>query len=90
MNYHGNTPLHYLAKCRLEARDNLHLQIEVLKLMIEHGVNLDFKNSEGETPLHFACLVGNVEFVRTLVYSLCDVSGVNKFVFLFPYFNLSC
>jgi ankyrin repeat protein len=80
MNYHGNTPLHYLAKCRIESPNVVPEQIEVLKLMIESGANLDFKNSEGETPLHFSILASNAEFVKCLIYSLCNVCAINKYV----------
>ncbi|KAF3936609.1 Inversin [Dactylella cylindrospora] len=39
----------------------------VVRILLEHGSNIDHQNSEGETPLHLAVMYGNENIVRMLL-----------------------
>lgn len=41
-------------------------QADVLKLLLEHGVEVNIVDNEGQTALHYAAMVGHVECVRIL------------------------
>lgn len=52
---------------------------EILKALLEAGANPSSANAEGNTPLHWAALTGQLEAVKLLVASkLCDVNARNK------------
>lgn len=59
------TILHYLV--RNAPPEELPLYLRVLNLTLERGIDADVQNKHGETPLHSACLRGNVEAVRFLL-----------------------
>lgn len=41
--------------------------IEMIKFLIDHGANLNKETEEGETALHIASRLGNLENVRALI-----------------------
>ncbi|KAF3705342.1 Protein phosphatase 1 regulatory subunit 12A Myosin phosphatase-targeting subunit 1 [Channa argus] len=52
--------------------------VEVLKLLIQGGYDVNIKDYDGWTPLHAAAHWGKEEACRILVENLCDMDRVNK------------
>ncbi|XP_047431107.1 protein phosphatase 1 regulatory subunit 12A isoform X12 [Mugil cephalus] len=52
--------------------------VEVLKLLIQAGYNVNIKDYDGWTPLHAAAHWGKEEACRILVENLCDMDLINK------------
>jgi len=59
-------------------------QIDIIKLLLERGAQLNCQADNGRTPLHVAVLTRNCdECLTLLIKSGCDV---NKQVYIFYYF----
>ncbi|XP_061523628.1 protein phosphatase 1 regulatory subunit 12A isoform X2 [Phycodurus eques] len=52
--------------------------VEVLKLLIQAGYDVNIKDYDGWTPLHAAAHWGKEEACRILVENLCDMDVINK------------
>ncbi|XP_068442264.1 protein phosphatase 1 regulatory subunit 12A isoform X2 [Clinocottus analis] len=52
--------------------------VEVLKLLIQTGYDVNIKDFDGWTPLHAASHWGKQEACRILVENLCDMDLINK------------
>ncbi|TNN56258.1 Protein phosphatase 1 regulatory subunit 12A [Liparis tanakae] len=52
--------------------------VEVLKLLIQTGYDVNIKDYDGWTPLHAASHWGKEEACKILVESLCDMDLINK------------
>ncbi|XP_034381700.1 protein phosphatase 1 regulatory subunit 12A isoform X1 [Cyclopterus lumpus] len=52
--------------------------VEVLKLLIQTGYDVNIKDFDGWTPLHAASHWGKEEACKILVESLCDMDLINK------------
>nr|XP_019961025.1 PREDICTED: protein phosphatase 1 regulatory subunit 12A isoform X1 [Paralichthys olivaceus] len=52
--------------------------VEVLKLLIQTGYDVNIKDYDGWTPLHAAAHWGKEEACRILVENLCDMDLINK------------
>uniref|UniRef100_A0A674NN56 Protein phosphatase 1 regulatory subunit n=1 Tax=Takifugu rubripes TaxID=31033 RepID=A0A674NN56_TAKRU len=52
--------------------------VEVLKLLIQAGYDVNIKDYDGWTPLHAAAHWGKEEACRVLVENLCDMDLINK------------
>ncbi|KAM4523631.1 protein phosphatase 1 regulatory subunit 12A isoform 5-T5 [Fundulus diaphanus] len=52
--------------------------VEVLKLLIQAGYDVNIKDYDGWTPLHAAAHWGKEEACRILVENLCDMELINK------------
>ena len=46
---------------------------QILKLLIQHGGNINKKKSDGATPLHAACSAGFLEVTKILAENNADV-----------------
>jgi len=62
----GLTALHFAA----EHESN----VEVAKVLISMGANVNFKGSGGITPLHLAVTYGNIEMAKVLMSNGADVN----------------
>ena len=52
--------------------------LEVIKILLEHRVNIDSVDTDGTTPLHLASSSGNAEIVRLLLEEGANTSVVDK------------
>ncbi|KAI6171449.1 hypothetical protein M3Y97_01045800 [Aphelenchoides bicaudatus] len=52
--------------------------IEIVKLLIESGADVNAKNNRGDTPIHRASQNGYIEIVKFLVEKGADVNATNK------------
>jgi hypothetical protein len=50
---------------------------EMLQLYIDHKADVNAKDDEGNTPLHFAAMLHKLSFVRILIANKADVFAVN-------------
>jgi len=66
LNPAGLTALHFAA----EHESN----VEVVKVLISMGANVNFKGSGGIAPLHLAATYGNVEIAKILISNGADVN----------------
>jgi len=60
-------------KCENKDKDN-----DMVKFLIEHGVNVNKENKDGGTPLFFACENGDIDMVKFLVEHDADVNKENN------------
>ena len=70
----GKTALHYTCEGderRDEKKEDL---MEILRLLIKNGANMEAMNNMGCTPLFSACEVDDVDMVKILVQSCCRVN----------------
>jgi ankyrin repeat protein len=70
----GNTPL-------LCAIDNVHLNpkaaLEIVRLLLARGADIEGRGYMDKTPFLKACSRGNLEMLRLLVESGCDIHAVS-------------
>jgi ankyrin repeat protein len=79
-DYFMETPLHYVCKeidYIPDKIDNV-IKIEIAKLLIENKADIDTKNSDGNTPLHNACIYGYVSTVKLLIKNGADINAKNS------------
>jgi len=62
----GSTPLHYAA-----ARDD----VEMVIMLLNHGADVDIRNSHKETPLHKAAILANTATAKVLIDNNADVNA---------------
>ncbi|KAH8405153.1 hypothetical protein KR222_005442 [Zaprionus bogoriensis] len=67
-NQDGQTALHLAA---------LHCNEDVLKLLLDAGVQVNSADSFGYQPLHYACRQKDASFIRTLIAAGANVEGRN-------------
>lgn len=70
----GKTAMHYTCEGderRDEKREHL---LEILGFLIKNGANMEAMNNMGCTPLFSACEADDVDMVKLLVQSCCEVS----------------
>jgi ankyrin repeat protein len=51
---------------------------EVVEYLIEKGANINHRNSNGDSPLHFACIKGNLQLVKLLHQKGADLNEPNS------------
>ena len=66
---YGNTIFHIACK-----KGNL----EMIKLLIEKGIDLNTQNDSGNTSLHYACNKGNLEIVKLLIKKKVNIHIPNN------------
>lgn len=64
-NYKSISPLHTAL--------SLIKNINILKLLLEYGAHVDHYDQHGNTPLVYACYMGNLEMVKLLVNKGADI-----------------
>ena len=72
LNYDGESynPMLTAARCR---------QLDIVKYLVEHGANVNCKNYQGNTPLHFAAERElREDIVKYLIEQGADLNVVNK------------
>ena len=52
--------------------------IDIVRLLLTHGVNVDATNEDGDTPLMIASWQGNLDLVKLLLDKGADPNVVNK------------
>jgi len=57
----GWTPLHFAV---LRNKPN------IVKVLLQHGVNIDIKDNKGQTPLHYATQMKNTDIIEMLLWPL--------------------
>ena len=63
-----NTALNYAA---------IYNNLDIVKLLVKAGANLEIVNEDGETPLYNAALHGNIEIVKFLIESGANINAVD-------------
>jgi ankyrin repeat protein len=76
VNNDENNALIFLCQTKYNKNNEVIFTI-VLKLVLAE-VDIDYKNKDGETALHFASLVGNTQAVNFLCSNNCNVDALNK------------
>jgi hypothetical protein len=64
----GSTPLHWAAR-------NGH--IEIARLILQNGAEVNVRNNGGRTPLHWAAIQGHVDILHLLVENGADLEAQN-------------
>ena len=63
--------------------------MEVTKVLLEHGSQVDPVNSDGQTPLHLAAVRGDAETCQLLVSEYCmNVCFVRFVIVVYVYIDL--
>lgn len=70
----GKTPLHYVCEGDERREEKKGELFQILKYLIDNGANVDIKDNMGCTPLFTACEVDDIDMVRLLLHSKCDVN----------------
>ena len=68
-DFNGNTPLHLATGNSVEAD----VEVEMVRLLMRHGANIELKNREGNTPAHIVARGGAVESMRAFIDAGFDV-----------------
>ncbi|XP_071807493.1 uncharacterized protein [Asterias amurensis] len=66
----GETPLH--VACRKK-------DVDICKMLVDCGANVNIKNEEGHTPLHIAAWAGEEQILKTLYLAKADANILDKF-----------
>ncbi len=69
----GNTPLYYLVQ-KIPQQHDVCLYWQILSLFMHHGLDLNFQNEKGETPLHEAAFRNNLPATQYFLSSGADMS----------------
>ena len=71
--------------CRPEGWTSLHLaaqegKLETVKLLIQHGAEIEARSNDRRTPMHLACLKGHADVVQYLIQqnASCNVTDASN------------
>ena len=67
--FYGAQPIH------VASRDGF---LDIVKLLVENGANINETNCVGRTPIYVASMRGNFEIVQFLVENKCNVNAKDK------------
>lgn len=67
---YGENLLHEAISCN---------NVNVAKLLIQKGINIDFQDNNGRTPIFYAVNHDNISMVRALLDEQCDLSIEDEF-----------
>ncbi|XP_063414737.1 ankyrin-3-like [Mytilus trossulus] len=70
----GKTALHYVCEGDEHREEKKGELFKILKYLVDHGANIDIKDNMGCTPLFTACEVDDINMVRLLIQSKCDIN----------------
>ena len=48
------------------------MYFELIKLLIENGVEIDSKDNKDQTPFHYACIYDQVQSFNALISAKCN------------------
>jgi ankyrin repeat protein len=65
-------PLHGFAAIHVASREG---NVEIVRILLQHGADPTLQTEKGYTPLHFACFSGNADLVRLLLGHGVDVDA---------------
>jgi len=74
----GRSPLHMIAEKNPRYMEEGHLRA-MSSLLRAHGININLKDKDGNTPLSRACVRANLEAVRVLLRAGADANIQNDF-----------
>ena len=60
----------------MEAASSGH--VDIVRLLIHHGADVNAQSSSGNTPLMYACVSGHEEVVRVLIEAKANVEDHNE------------
>ncbi|KAN0141605.1 Ankyrin repeat-containing domain protein [Lactarius tabidus] len=72
-NSRGQTPLHVVSQSECFSRENSN----VARLLLELGLDVNARDKDGDTPLHFACFHGNFKTALVLLDHGAEVNAQN-------------
>ncbi len=52
--------------------------VQVLRLLLQHGADINIRAANGSTPLHWAAQQGRLEVVTELVHSGADIHATTN------------
>jgi len=53
-------------------------RVDILRLLVQHGADLNVSDDEGKTPLHIACRHNNIQILHQLVSEGANCSAVDN------------
>eukprot|EP01114_Cavostelium_apophysatum_P019417 TRINITY_DN6258_c0_g1_i2.p1 TRINITY_DN6258_c0_g1~~TRINITY_DN6258_c0_g1_i2.p1 ORF type:complete len:756 (+),score=189.27 TRINITY_DN6258_c0_g1_i2:230-2497(+) len=74
----GNIALHYLARHSFSEEEQVQAN-RIISRMLSRGVDINFENGLGETPLSWAVLKGTPQTVNFLLQRGADINSLNSF-----------
>ena len=88
-NSDGNGILIFMCKIRKSNHIEFSLRnyYQCLQILGSKGIDANYRNNFGESPLHYASMEGNLEAVYFLCKNNANVNILNKFLFLFFHFR---
>jgi uncharacterized protein len=52
--------------------------VQIMNLLLDHGATVDYRDLDGNTPLHWAALNGQTAAIKRLVAAKAEVDATNK------------
>ncbi len=68
VDHNGNTPIFYTI---------VYKKLDLMKLLIEHNINVNVNNIKGLSPLHYSILVNSKDFLSSLINNGADVNNMS-------------